>query len=156
MDGQIKAIRDMLPSDEQIYSLAELFKMFGDPTRAKILECLQICSLNVGEIAEVLDMSVSAVSHQLRVLRSGKLVRGVKDGRVSTSLVDIPAQIFLPTNSSVSLTMRQLSRIYAISCSLLTVNISDPKPCRFVQKQGRGCLLRSLQPQACPALCSSR
>ena len=37
MDGQIKAIRDMLPSDEQIYSLAELFKMFGDPTRAKIL-----------------------------------------------------------------------------------------------------------------------
>ncbi len=89
MDGQIKAIRDMLPSDEQIYSLAELFKMFGDPTRAKILECLQICSLNVGEIAEVLDMSVSAVSHQLRVLRSGKLVRGVKDGKeVKYSLDD--------------------------------------------------------------------
>ncbi len=89
MDGQIKAIRDMLPSDEQIYSLAELFKMFGDPTRAKILECLQIRSLNVGEIAEVLDMSVSAVSHQLRVLRSGKLVRGVKDGKeVKYSLDD--------------------------------------------------------------------
>ncbi len=79
----------MLPSDEQIYSLAELFKMFGDPTRAKILECLQIRSLNVGEIAEVLDMSVSAVSHQLRVLRSGKLVRGVKDGKeVKYSLDD--------------------------------------------------------------------
>lgn len=89
MDGQIKAIRDMLPSDEQIYSLAELFKMFGDPTRAKILECLQIRSLNVSEIAEVLDMSVSAVSHQLRVLRSGKLVRGVKDGKeVKYSLDD--------------------------------------------------------------------
>ena len=89
MDGQIKAIRDMLPSDEQIYSLAELFKMFGDPTRAKILECLQIRSLNVGEITEVLDMSVSAVSHQLRVLRSGKLVRGVKDGKeVKYSLDD--------------------------------------------------------------------
>jgi len=89
MDGQIKAIRDMLPSDEQIYSLAELFKMFGDPTRAKILECLQIRSLNVGEIAEILDMSVSAVSHQLRVLRSGKLVRGVKDGKeVKYSLDD--------------------------------------------------------------------
>ncbi len=89
MDGQIKAIRDMLPSDEQIYSLAELFKMFGDPTRAKRLECLQIRSLNVGEIAEVLDMSVSAVSHQLRVLRSGKLVRGVKDGKeVKYSLDD--------------------------------------------------------------------
>lgn len=89
MDGQIKAIRDMLPSDEQIYSLAELFKMFGDPTRAKILECLQIRSLNVGEIDEILDMSVSAVSHQLRVLRSGKLVRGVKDGKeVKYSLDD--------------------------------------------------------------------
>lgn len=89
MEEQIKEIRDMLPSDEQIYSLAELFKMFGDPTRAKILECLQIRSLNVGEIAEVLDMSVSAVSHQLRVLRSGKLVRGVKDGKeVKYSLDD--------------------------------------------------------------------
>ncbi len=82
-------IRNMLPNDDVIYSLAELFKMFGDPTRAKILECLQIRDLYVGEIAEILEMSISAVSHQLRVLRSAKLVKGTKEGKeVKYSLDD--------------------------------------------------------------------
>ena len=83
------AIRSRLPQDDVIYDLAELFKMFGDPTRAKILQCLQIRDLNVGEIADVLEMSVSAVSHQLRVLRAAKLVRGTKEGKeVKYSLDD--------------------------------------------------------------------
>lgn len=82
-------IRNMLPDDDVIYSLAELFKMFGDPTRAKILKCLQIRDLYVGEIAEILEMSISAVSHQLRVLRSAKLVKGTKEGKeVKYSLDD--------------------------------------------------------------------
>lgn len=82
-------IRNMLPNDDVIYSLAELFKMFGDPTRAKILKCLQIRDLYVGEIADILDMSLSAVSHQLRVLRSAKLVKGTKEGKeVKYSLDD--------------------------------------------------------------------
>ncbi len=85
----LQAIRARLPSEEQICSLAELFKMFGDPTRAKILECLQIRDLYVGEIADILDMSLSAVSHQLRVLRSAKLVKGTKEGKeVKYSLDD--------------------------------------------------------------------
>ena len=84
-----QAIRDMLPADDVIYNLAELFKMFGDPTRAKILECLQIRDLYVGEIADILEMSLSAVSHQLRVLRSAKLVKGTKEGKeVKYSLDD--------------------------------------------------------------------
>ena len=84
-----QAIRNKLPEDDVIYSLSELFKMFGDPTRAKILQCLQISSLYVGEIADILDMSISAVSHQLRVLRSAKLVRGMKEGKeVKYSLDD--------------------------------------------------------------------
>ena len=63
--------------------------MFGDPTRAKILECLEIRDLYVGEIADILDMSLSAVSHQLRVLRSAKLVKGTKEGKeVKYSLDD--------------------------------------------------------------------
>ena len=70
-----------LPSEDEIYELAELFKMFGDPTRVKILSCLQVRSLNVGEIADVLDMTISAVSHQLRVLRGAKLVKGIKEGK---------------------------------------------------------------------------
>ena len=85
----VQAIRDRLPSGDVIYSLAELFKMFGDPTRAKILECLQIRDLYVGEIADILEMSISAVSHQLRVLRSAKLVKGTKEGKeVKYSLDD--------------------------------------------------------------------
>lgn len=84
-----QAIRAMLPHEDVIYDLAELFKMFGDPTRAKILECLQIRDLYVGELAEILEMSVSAVSHQLRVLRGAKLVKGTKEGKeVKYSLDD--------------------------------------------------------------------
>lgn len=85
----ILSIRNKLPSDDVIYDLAVLFKMFGDPTRAKILECLQIKQLYVGELAEILDMSISAISHQLRVLRSAKLVKGTKEGKeVKYSLDD--------------------------------------------------------------------
>lgn len=79
--SQARTIRDMLPDDESIASLAELFKMFGDRTRAKILSCLQIRDMYVGEIAQTLDMTISAVSHQLRVLRGAKLVKGVKEGK---------------------------------------------------------------------------
>ncbi len=84
-----RSIRELLPDDDVIYSLAELFKVFGDPTRAKILQCLQIKDLYVGEMADILDMSVSAVSHQLRVLRAAKLVKGTKEGKeVKYSLDD--------------------------------------------------------------------
>ena len=84
-----QVIRNALPDDDVIYSLAELFKMFGDPTRTKILQCLQIRDLYVGEIADILEMSISAVSHQLRVLRSAKLVKGTKEGKeVKYSLDD--------------------------------------------------------------------
>lgn len=74
-------IFDKMPREDEIYDLAELFKMFGDPTRVKILSCLQIRNMCVGELASVLDMTVSAVSHQLRVLRGAKLVKGTKDGK---------------------------------------------------------------------------
>ena len=74
IEGLAESVRRRLPDDETMAEVAELFKMFGDPTRAKILGCLQIRELNVGEIADVLNMSVSAVSHQLRVLRAAKLV----------------------------------------------------------------------------------
>lgn len=85
----VQEIRKMLPEENVIYNLAELFKMFGDPTRAKILRCLQIRDLYVGEIADILEMSISAVSHQLRVLRSAKLVKGTKEGKeVKYSLDD--------------------------------------------------------------------
>lgn len=87
--NEAERIRRALPDDDTLYDLANLFKMFGDPTRAKILSCLQIRDLYVGEIAEILGMSVSAVSHQLRVLRGAKLVKGTKEGKeVKYSLDD--------------------------------------------------------------------
>ena len=94
MEEQVKTdkleeVRRKLPSDDVLYDLADLFKMFGDSTRAKILSCLQHQDLCVGEIAEVLGMTVSAVSHQLRVLRGAKLVKGTNEGKeVKYSLDD--------------------------------------------------------------------
>ena len=81
MNERNETLRRQLPDDEVIYEVANLFKVFGDPTRAKILSCLQFDDLYVYEIAEILGMSVSAVSHQLRVLRGAKLVKGTKMGK---------------------------------------------------------------------------
>ena len=87
--GVGEQIRRQLPDDETVFALAELFKVLGDPTRAKILGCLQIRDLCVGEIADILGMIDSAVSHQLRVLRGIKLVKGTKEGKeVKYSLDD--------------------------------------------------------------------
>lgn len=83
-DNTIKSIEDVknqLPDEDTIYGLAELFKVFGDPTRAKIMSCLAVRDLYVYELADILGMSVSAVSHQLRVLRNAKLVKGSKLGK---------------------------------------------------------------------------
>ena len=91
MQEEIKktSIADMLHDEDKLYELANLFKMFGDPTRAKILSCLQVRDMYVCEIAEALGMTVSAVSHQLRVLRGAKLVKGTKEGKeVKYSLDD--------------------------------------------------------------------
>ena len=82
-------VRWKIAVEEKIYDLAELFKVFGDSTRTKILCCLEVKDLYVGELAEIFNMSFSAVSHQLRVLRNAKLVRGVKEGKeVKYSLDD--------------------------------------------------------------------
>ena len=84
-----KQVKDKIPDDETITDLAELFKVFGDATRTKIISCLEVNDLYVGELAEILGMSISAVSHQLRVLRSAKLVKGTKEGKeVKYSLDD--------------------------------------------------------------------
>lgn len=83
------SIKNRLPDEETLYDVSNLFKMFGDRTRVKILSCLQIRDMYVGELAQSLDMTDSAVSHQLRVLRSAKLVRGTKEGKeVKYSLDD--------------------------------------------------------------------
>lgn len=70
-----------MPREEVVLSLAELFKALGDPTRVKILSCLKAKDMCVGEIADALNMTTSAISHQLRVLKAIKLVKGTKEGK---------------------------------------------------------------------------
>ncbi len=67
--------------DEELYDLADLFKMFGDPTRLKILSVLFDSEYNVNELSEKLSASQSAVSHQLKVLKNAKLVRSRREGQ---------------------------------------------------------------------------
>ncbi len=68
-------------SDENIYHLAELFKVFGDPTRIRILHTLSEEELCVQDIADKLSMSQSAISHQLRLLKQMSLVKFRRDGK---------------------------------------------------------------------------
>ena len=70
-----------LPKEELLYELAEFFKIFGDSSRIRILSLLQQEKLCVGEISELLNLSPSAVSHQLRILRQTRLVRYKKIGK---------------------------------------------------------------------------
>lgn len=82
-------ILEKIPPDEILYDLAELFKMFGDSTRIKILYTLLQSELCVCDLSTVLGVSQSAVSHQLRVLKGGKLVKFRRDGKtVYYSLAD--------------------------------------------------------------------
>jgi ArsR family transcriptional regulator len=77
-----------LPDTEKVYDLAELFKVFGDSTRLRILSALLRHELCVCDIAEVLGMTQSAISHQLRVLRSAGLVRARREGKQSLYSLD--------------------------------------------------------------------
>ena len=70
------------PQDEYLYDLAELFKVFGDTTRFKILYALFESELCVGDIASILSLSQSAISHQLRILKDSKLVKFRRDGKI--------------------------------------------------------------------------
>jgi len=67
--------------DELLYDLADLFKVFGDTTRIKLLWALDNQELCVCDLAEILGMSMSAVSHQLRILKQTRLVKNRREGK---------------------------------------------------------------------------
>ena len=78
-----------LPLEDDMYDLAELFKCFGDSTRVRILCVLLEGEFCVGDIAEALNMTQSAVSHQLKLLKQAKLIAGKRDGKqILYSLAD--------------------------------------------------------------------
>ncbi|OFK63611.1 transcriptional regulator [Globicatella sp. HMSC072A10] len=85
----VNQVRDKMPQEESLYDLAELFKVFGDPTRIRILWTLNEAEMCVCDIAVLLNMTQSAISHQLRVLKQANLVKNKKEGKaVYYSLVD--------------------------------------------------------------------
>lgn len=74
-------VKGLLPEEESLFSLADLFKIFGDSTRIKILYTLFESEMCVNDIACTLGMNVSAVSHQLKVLRQARLICARRDGK---------------------------------------------------------------------------
>lgn len=85
----IEHINQTLPPQEHLYDLAELYKVFGDSTRIRLLYVLMKEELCVCDLAALLGMSLSAVSHQLRILKQAKLVKFRKEGKtVFYSLAD--------------------------------------------------------------------
>ena len=85
----VNAVNAQMPDEEILYDLAELFKVFGDSTRIKILYVLFESEMCVCDIAQLLNMNQSAISHQLRVLKQSKLVKYRRDGKtVFYSLAD--------------------------------------------------------------------
>lgn len=78
----VEAVKGKMPEEEKLYDLAELFKAFGDTTRIKILWSLSEAEMCVCDIAFLLNMTQSAISHQLRVLKSARLVKNRREGKV--------------------------------------------------------------------------
>ncbi len=77
----VEEARKEQPTDEMLADLADLFKIFGDSTRIKIIYSLFEREMCVCDIAELLGMTQSAISHQLRVLKNGRLVKFRKEGK---------------------------------------------------------------------------
>ncbi len=85
----IEKVNRTMPEDERLYDLAELFKLFGDTTRIKILYVLFESEMCVCDIARLLNMTQPAISHQLRALKQSKLIKYRREGKtVFYSLAD--------------------------------------------------------------------
>ena len=88
-EDKIKQVSEHMPDEDELYDLAELFKIFGDSTRIRILYVLFESEVCVCDLAAALNMTQSAVSHQLRILKQNKLVRSRREGKsVFYSLAD--------------------------------------------------------------------
>lgn len=78
----VRQAKEAMPKEEYLFELAEFFKVFGDSTRIRLLYALHDGELCVCDLSAILSMSQSAVSHQLRVLKSARLVKNRRDGKV--------------------------------------------------------------------------
>ena len=85
----LKIVEETMPDEVELYNLAELFKVFGDSTRIRILFVLFEAEVCVCDLAQALNMTQSAISHQLKILKQNKLVKSRREGKsVFYSLAD--------------------------------------------------------------------
>ena len=88
-ENLLQLVNDTIPEENELYDLAELFKVFGDSTRIRILFVLFEAEVCVCDLAKALNMTQSAISHQLRILKQNKLVKSRRDGKsIFYSLAD--------------------------------------------------------------------
>ena len=80
-ENLLEIVKEMMPADTELYDLAELFKVFGDSTRIRILFVLFEAEVCVCDLAKALNMTQSAISHQLRILKQNKLVKSRREGK---------------------------------------------------------------------------
>ncbi|MCR5145359.1 MAG: metalloregulator ArsR/SmtB family transcription factor [Lachnospiraceae bacterium] len=80
-EHQVQSVMDNMPDEEELIDLSELFRVFGDSTRIRILYVLMDHNMCVSDIAQILQLNQSAVSHQLRILKDAKLVKYKREGK---------------------------------------------------------------------------
>lgn len=84
----LERVKPEMPDEERLYDLAELFKVFGDTTRIRILYVLFESEMCVCDIAALLNMNQSAISHQLKILKQARLVRNRREGKTVYYFLD--------------------------------------------------------------------
>ena len=77
----VNIVNEKMPAEEELYDLAELFKVFGDSTRIRILFVLFEAEVCVCDLAQTLNMTQSAISHQLKILKQSRLVKSRREGK---------------------------------------------------------------------------
>ena len=88
-EGIVEKVTEQMPEEDKLYDLADFFKVFADSTRIKILYVLMCGEMCVCDLAQTLNMTQSAISHQLRALKQSKLVKYRREGKtVFYSLAD--------------------------------------------------------------------
>ncbi len=97
-ENLLKIVNEKMPAETELYDLSELFKVFGDSTRIRILFVLFEAEVCVCDLANALNMTQSAISHQLRILKANKLVKSRREGKsVFYSLSDDHVRTIIAT-----------------------------------------------------------
>lgn len=89
-EDAVARVKERMPSEDEYSDLSEFFKIFGNPTRLKIISLLSVEDLCVCDICEALDLNQTTVSNQLRILRANNIVKYKKEGKMARySLTDL-------------------------------------------------------------------